>query len=54
MWYDRKDISHEEAEKEYKRTIALEDRDDDELDEARIDDGVKSFEEYCKKNNIKI
>ena len=36
MWFQRKDITPEEAEKERLRLIALEDRDDDEFDEARI------------------
>lgn len=36
MWYQRKDITPEEAEKERLRLIALEDREDDEFDEARI------------------
>lgn len=38
MWYDRKDISKEEADKENKRMFALEDRDDDDFDLARIND----------------
>lgn len=44
MWYQRKDITHEEAEKENKRMFALEDRVDDEFDEARIDDAVSRID----------
>lgn len=44
MWYQRKDITHEEAENENKRMFALEDRVDDEFDEARIDDAVSRID----------
>lgn len=57
MWYERKNITHEEAEKEYKRTIALEEREDDEFDEYRIShmtsaddlEVLKGIEDYKKK-----
>lgn len=56
MWFDRKDITHEEAEKEYKRLLALEEREDDEFDEYRISqmtsaddlDVLKGIEDYKK------
>ena len=44
MWYDRKSITPEEAEKERKRLIALEERDDDEYDLALIDSMVGADE----------
>ena len=44
MWYDRKSITPEEAEKERKRLIALEDRDDDEFDDALVDDMVNNMD----------
>ena len=54
MWYDRKKITHEEAEKERLRLIALEEREDDEFDEVRIAnmadineiDALKGIEDY--------
>ena len=57
MWYERKNITHEEAEKEYKRTIALEEREDDEFDEYRIShmtsaddlEVLKGIEDYKKR-----
>lgn len=44
MWYDRKNVTKEEAEKENKRMFALEDRVDDEYDEARIDDAINRID----------
>lgn len=44
MWYDRKKVTKEEAEKENKRMFALEDRVDDEYDEARIDDAINRID----------
>lgn len=54
MWYERKNITHEEAEKEYKRMLALEEREDDEFDEYRISqmpgadelESLKGIEDY--------
>ncbi len=54
MWFERKNITHEEAEKEYKRLIALEEREDDEFDEYRIShmtnaddlEALKGIEDY--------
>lgn len=56
MWYQRKDITPEEAEKERLRLIALEDREDDEFDEARIAnmvgadelEALKGIDDYIK------
>lgn len=56
MWYQRKDITPEEAEKERLRLIALEDREDDEFDEARIAnmvgadelEALKGIDDYTK------
>ena len=56
MWYQRKDITPEEAEKERLRLIALEDREDDEFDEARIAnmvgadelEALKDIDDYTK------
>lgn len=31
MWFERKNISQEEAKKEYKKMLALEEREDDEF-----------------------
>lgn len=53
MWFERKNITSEEAKKENERMFALEDRVDDEFDKARIDDGVKSYLEYEKQKNKK-
>lgn len=57
MWYDRKDITTEEADKENRRMFALEDRVDDEFDEARIDDAYNridwSFLDNTKKDDGK-
>ena len=36
MWFERKNVTHEEAVKEYERLLALEEREDDEFDEIRI------------------
>lgn len=44
MWYQRKNVTHEEAEAENKRMFALEDRVDDEFDEARINDAVSRID----------
>lgn len=56
MWFERKNISHEEAEKEYNRLLALEDREDDEFDDYRISqmtsadelESLKGIEDYKK------
>lgn len=57
MWYDRKDITKEDADKENRRMFALEDRIDDEFDEARIDDAYNridwSFLDSTKKDDGK-
>ena len=50
MWFQRDNITHEEAEKERLRLIALEDRDDDEFDEARIEDMTSGDELDVLKN----
>ena len=56
MWYDRKHITKEEVEKENQRMFALEDREDDEFDEARIDDAMNridwSFLDEDKKSTV--
>ena len=61
MWFQRKDMTPEEAEKERLRLIALEDRDDDEFDEARINamvgadeiESLKDIEDYKPKKDKK-
>lgn len=44
MWWQRKNVTHEEAEKENRRMFALEDREDDEFDEARIKDAINRID----------
>ena len=52
MWYDRKNYTHEEAEEENKRMLMCEERDYDEMDDKTVDDMLKSYEEYEKKQKL--